>query len=312
MVAKAQPEPTPARRPPQTPARRTPSTNLRTPGTIKRTPKGTATVATPHTARAVKQLQLTVGRSGGVRSARRKTEVRRESQRDVLRGLSRALVPERPTARITRKVSGATRDQGDLSDSPPPPDLQSRLSTPSSDDIQPPRLSLSHDPLAPTRTLLRTPPSISRAPQSAKQPSIDHNDDTLNSMNSIEGARRAPITRLSDRLSFGAGAEEDVDDTMMNILAHREQASAFGMDDSIDFGVPPDVFNEDDTVDIPVMDDVEGEYTEQLRRRESSPQNFMDLETNLPSKPRNKPLKKQEKYLSFPYRYPIWRKQVNM
>jgi len=223
--AQAQPEPTP-RRPPVTPARRTPSA-VRTPGTLKRTPRGNVTVATPHTARAVKQLQLAVGRSGGVRSARRKTEIRRESQRDVLRGLSRALVNERPTT-TSQKVKETSLDQDDFLDSPPPPDLQSRLSTPSSDDIQPPRLSLSHDPLAPTRNLLRTPPSISRT----------NDDDTLNS---IEGARRAPVTRLSDRLSFGVGATDDVDDTMMNILANREQASAFGMDDSMDFGVPPDI-----------------------------------------------------------------------
>ena len=51
----------------------------------------------------------------------------------------------------------------------------------------------------------------------------------------------------------------------------------------------------DDTLDIPVMDDVEGEYTEQLRRRESSPNAFMELD-NQPPKPTRKPLKKQEKY----------------
>ena len=51
-------------------------------------------VATPHTARAVKQLQLAVGRSGGAnRSIRKRAEIRRESQRDVLRGLSRGDPP---------------------------------------------------------------------------------------------------------------------------------------------------------------------------------------------------------------------------
>ena len=83
---------------PQTPARKTPAAGgggvlgARTPGTVKKTPRGGVTgtvVATPHTARAVKQLQLTVGRSGGVRSVRNRPEIRRESQRDVLRALTR-------------------------------------------------------------------------------------------------------------------------------------------------------------------------------------------------------------------------------
>jgi len=48
------------------------------------------TATTPHTARAVKQLQLAVGRSGGVyRGIRKRPEIRRESQRDILRGLSK-------------------------------------------------------------------------------------------------------------------------------------------------------------------------------------------------------------------------------
>jgi hypothetical protein len=73
------------KRAPQTPRGKTPA--ARTPATKGRTPRGGA--ATPHTARAVKQLQLAVGRSGGVRSVRARAEIRRESQRDVLRGLSR-------------------------------------------------------------------------------------------------------------------------------------------------------------------------------------------------------------------------------
>jgi hypothetical protein len=83
VAREAPPPPTQTpRRPPQTPARRTP-------GTIRRTPR-TAPVATPHTARAVKQLQLqSVGRSGGIR---KRAEIRRESQRDVLRGLSRGIL----------------------------------------------------------------------------------------------------------------------------------------------------------------------------------------------------------------------------
>ena len=87
LVTEQQSQPTP-RKAPQTPARNV----TRTPaGTAKRTPRGgTGTVATPHTARAVKQLQLAVRRSGGVnRSIRKQTEFRRESQRDVLRGLSK-------------------------------------------------------------------------------------------------------------------------------------------------------------------------------------------------------------------------------
>jgi len=70
----------------------------KTPGTNKRTPKGGQAVslaeATPHTARAVRQLQLTVGRSGGKRNKR--VETRRESHRDVLRGLSKGKLSSRP------------------------------------------------------------------------------------------------------------------------------------------------------------------------------------------------------------------------
>ena len=89
-LAPEQPQPTP-RKAPQTPARNV----TRTPaGTIKKTPRGGTMVATPHTARAVKQLQLAVGRSGGAnRSIRKRAEIRRESQRDVLRGLSRGDPP---------------------------------------------------------------------------------------------------------------------------------------------------------------------------------------------------------------------------
>jgi hypothetical protein len=87
------PERTP-RRPPQTPSTRRTLAIPRTPGTTKKTPRGTgvgiANVATPHTARAVKQLQNTLGRSGGIR---KRAEIRRESQRDVLRGLSRGNFP---------------------------------------------------------------------------------------------------------------------------------------------------------------------------------------------------------------------------
>ena len=90
-------QPTPRRGPvPQTPARKTPGggggvVSARTPGTLKKTPRGggAGTVATPHTARAVKQLQLTVGRSGGVRSTRNRPEIRRESQRDMFRAVAR-------------------------------------------------------------------------------------------------------------------------------------------------------------------------------------------------------------------------------
>jgi hypothetical protein len=111
-----------------------------------------------------------------------------------------------------------TRRSASSSLSPPPPNLESRLSTPSSDDIPPPRLSLSHDPLAPTRTLRRTPPA--------------GEDDTIQS---IEGARRAPLNRLSDRLSFGLQSDDNVDDTMMDILANRAEQPGFG-DESFDFG----------------------------------------------------------------------------
>jgi hypothetical protein len=73
----------------------------RTPGTLKKTPRGgggAGTVATPHTARAVKQLQLTVGRSGGVRSTRTRPEIRRESQRDMFRAVARG--PPPPLSRL--------------------------------------------------------------------------------------------------------------------------------------------------------------------------------------------------------------------
>ena len=121
------------------------------------------------------------------------------------------------------RTAEKTKTSREISDSvsPPPPDLQSRLSTPSSDDIAPPRLSLTHDPLAPTKTLPRTPP-------------VRGDDDTVQS---IEGARRAPFTRLSDRLSFGP-ASDDVDDTMMDILAHRNDPVGFP-DESFDLGAPP-------------------------------------------------------------------------
>jgi hypothetical protein len=191
----------------------------RTPGTLKKTPRAAgATVATPHTARAVKQLQLTVGRSGGVKSTRNRPELRRESQRDVLRAVSRGLAKEVPSTRgTTTRVTRAGGARDDSSPSLSPPDLQARLESPSSDDIPAPRMSLSHDPLAPTRTIHRTPPSAQRG-------------DT--SIASIEAARRAPLTRLSDRMSFGAA--DDVDDTMMNILAQRVDLAPFGDDDDDD------------------------------------------------------------------------------
>jgi hypothetical protein len=101
-------QPTPRRGPvPQTPARKTPGgggggvVGARTPGTLKKTPRGgggAGTVATPHTARAVKQLQLTVGRSGGVRSTRTRPEIRRESQRDMFRAVARG--PPPPLSRL--------------------------------------------------------------------------------------------------------------------------------------------------------------------------------------------------------------------
>src|SRR5947207_15526936 len=123
------------------------------------------------------------------------------------------------------RVKNDRRRSGESSDSslsPAPPDLESRLSTPSSDDLPPPRLSLGHDPLAPTRTLRRTPPE---------------NDDTVQS---IETIRRAPLNRLSDRLSFGT---DEVDDTMMDILANRGDAVPFA-DESLDFGEPPQLQEE--------------------------------------------------------------------
>ena len=169
--------------------------------------------------------------------------------------------------------------------SPPPPDLQSRLSTPSSDDLAPPRLSLSHDPLAPTRTLARTPPTR-------------REDDTLQS---IEAARRAAVTRLSDRLSFGAPGSDDVDDTMMDILANRQMDHGGFADESMEFDQPTLEFyrilfeanGSDDTVDLRGGDvDGEGEYTEGLGRL-SSPDIMMDLDVAPTIKPR-KPLKQQK------------------
>ena len=112
-------QPTPRRGPvPQTPARRTPGGVVttrtpgvtRTPGTLKKTPRGAGgTVATPHTARAVKQLQLAVGRSGGVRSTRNRPEIRRESQRDILRAVSRGLAKDAPATRATTRVTRGSR-----------------------------------------------------------------------------------------------------------------------------------------------------------------------------------------------------------
>jgi hypothetical protein len=127
-----------------------------------------------------------------------------------------ALVKEKPsdTARLNdshRSVSSSL--------TPPPPDLESRLSTPESDDLPPPRLSMGHDPLAPTHTLRRTPP---------------RDDDTLQS---LEGARRMPLNRLSDRLSLGV--DSDVDDTMMDIRANRLdpafEDTSFGYGDDAPF-----------------------------------------------------------------------------
>lgn len=60
---------------------------------------------------------------------------------------------------------------------------------------------------------------------------------------SVEEARRAPVQRLSDRLSFGVGDVagmgdfgSDVDDTMMDILANRNNAS-FGENDTFNLGM---------------------------------------------------------------------------
>ena len=85
-LAPGQSQSTP-RKAPQTPGRNV----TRTPaGTSKKTPRDGTTIATSYTARAVKQLQLAVGRNGGAnRSICKYTEIRRESQRDVLRDLSR-------------------------------------------------------------------------------------------------------------------------------------------------------------------------------------------------------------------------------
>jgi len=59
------------------------------------------------------------------------------------------------------------------------------------------------------------------------------------SLASIEAARRAPFTRLSDRMSFGAA--DDVDDTMMNILSQRVDPAPFADDGDDDemFDMPP-------------------------------------------------------------------------
>jgi hypothetical protein len=50
---------------------------------------------------------------------------------------------------------------------------------------------------------------------------------------SVEEARRAPVQRLSDRLSFGAVGDmgSDVDDTMMDILANRPTGPQFDEND---------------------------------------------------------------------------------
>ena len=50
---------------------------------------------------------------------------------------------------------------------------------------------------------------------------------------SVEEARRAPVQRLSDRLSFGAVGDmgSDVDDTMMDILANRPTGQQFDEND---------------------------------------------------------------------------------
>ena len=259
---------TPAKRQlPQTPARRTPGVAARTPGTVRKTPRtGGPTVATPHTARAVKQLQH-IGRSGGIR---KRNEHRRESERDVLRGLSRGIPPplirlpgelmialaSEATTTGTRRVSRRRSESSSLS--PPPPDLQSRLSTPSSDDVlQPPRLSLTHDPLAPTREIPRTP--------TQRNDAATEKDST--GARSVEGARRAPLTRLSDRLSFGVG--DEVDDTMMNILANRPVEPLPPLDDdTFEFGdVMHGDFGDDNTLELgAVGDDIEGEYTANLKR----------------------------------------------
>lgn len=194
-----------------------------------------------------------------------------------------ALASEQGPTATTKTVR--TRSESS-SLSPPPPDLQSRLSTPSSDELQPPRLSLTHDPLAPTRTLARTPPA-------------QREDDTVQS---IEGARRAPLGRLSDRLSFGVEPGSDVEDTMMNILSQRPDATGL-QDDTFDFDVPPAQFGElafphfaelkysDDTLDLRGAGDagMEGEYTGALGR--SSP-TLMDLE--VPVEKPAKPIKPQK------------------
>ena len=62
-------------------------------------------------------------------------------------------------------------------------------------------------------------------------------------MMSVEEARRAPVQRLSDRLSFGdAGMGmgdfgSDVDDTMMDILANRGNNASFGENNSFALGM---------------------------------------------------------------------------
>ena len=149
-------------------------------------------------------------------------------------------------------------------------------------------MSLSHDPLGSSRRVTRTPPSTGRK----------SNDDTVQS---IETIRRAPLNRLSDRLSFGA---EDVDDTMMEILANRADPSGGGFaDESLDFGAPPiDEYSpplkhadeSDDTMDLrgPV-DDVEGEFTTALNRVSPDPEMTLD---NIPIKSRKPNLPRPQKY----------------
>jgi hypothetical protein len=63
-------------------------------------------------------------------------------------------------------------------------------------------------------------------------------------------------------LSFGAA--DEVDDTMVNILANRPEPRPFE-DDTVDFGIGQ--FGDDDTLELdPVGDDIEGEYTANLKR----------------------------------------------
>ena len=110
-------------------------------------------------------------------------------------------------------------------------------------------------------------------------------------------------------MSFGAA--DEVDDTMMNILAQRVAPAPFGDDDDDEmFDMPSMALGEyflskgkrtngrDDTVDLAVDGDVDGEYTEALKRMESP---TLDLHS-IPLQPvKRKPLKQQRYTTRHPF-----------